>query len=297
MTAVELMNVTKKYHKHLALNGLDVNIKKDVMTGVIGRNGVGKTTMMKMIAGFVQETSGTIRVFGESPFNNLTVSANVLFVDDAMQFAQTMSLHDILKECKRFYPNWDHALADRLVQYFGFHLDARHRYLSKGKKNTFNAIIGIAARCALTLFDEPITGMDAGVRKDFYRALLKDYIAHPRTILLSSHHFEEMEDLLEDVLIIQNGKAHFHGSVTELQEMLISLKGNGEILASAAAGKTVVYQQKSGPYTEWLVENTFTAAELDRLKSKRVIATPVSANSAYLALTEQRTGGIDDVFA
>ena len=70
-------------------------------------------------------------------------------------------------------------------------------------------IIGLAARCPLTIFDEPTTGMDAAVRKDFYRALLKDYIAYPRTIILSSHHLEEIEDLLEDVLLIHDGKIIF----------------------------------------------------------------------------------------
>ena len=74
--------------------------------------------------------------------------------------------------------------------------------------------------------------MDTAVRKDFYRALLKDYIAHPRTILLSSHHLEEIEDLLEDILLVHNGVAHFHGPITELQEMYVKLVGNPNSLTS-----------------------------------------------------------------
>ncbi|HCX79169.1 MAG TPA: ABC transporter, partial [Firmicutes bacterium] len=65
--------------------------------------------------------------------------------------------------------------------------------------STFTSILGIATRCPLTMFDEPTTGMDAAVRKDFYRALLKDYLQHPRTILLSSHLLNEIQDILEDV--------------------------------------------------------------------------------------------------
>ncbi|MBO1910235.1 ABC transporter ATP-binding protein, partial [Microvirga sp. 3-52] len=179
MNVVEFTNVTKVYRTHTVLNEMNFTIKQGVLTGIIGRNGVGKTTLMKLIVGFIEETSGKVEVFSEKPFNNLKVS-------------YPMTVTDILKECRRFYANWDAGLAERLISYFGFHPNARHAQLSKGKKSTFNAIIGISARCALTIFDEPTTGMDSSVRKDFYRALLKDYIAHPRTILLSSHHIEEI---------------------------------------------------------------------------------------------------------
>ena len=236
MTVIEFTNVTKSYRTHDVLQSMSFKIQQGVLTGIIGRNGVGKTTLMKIIAGFIEETSGTVKVFSEKPFNNLKVSANSIFVDDAMAFPNAMTLSDILKECNRFYSNWDKGLADRLIDYFGFHLDTRHHYLSKGKKSTFNAIIGISAHCALTIFDEPTTGMDAAVRKDFYRALLKDYLAHPRTILLSSHHIEEIEDLLEDVLLVHNGIAHFHGPITKIQEMFISLTGKAENLCSSYRG-------------------------------------------------------------
>lgn len=296
MTVIHFKDVTKSYRKHDALQSMNFTIKQNVITGVIGRNGVGKTTLLKIIAGFSEETSGTVEVFSEKPFNNLKVSANTIFVDDAMAFPQAMTLQDILKECDRFYTNWDAELAKRLIEYFGFGRDARHTFLSKGKRSTFNAIIGIAARCPLTLFDEPTTGMDAAVRKDFYRALLKDYLAHPRTILLSSHHVEEIEDLLEDVLLVQNGMTHFHGAITELQEMFITLTGKPEKLSLHTASKEVVLRDNSGPLPKWTVANAFTAAEMDQMIADGILISPVSANDAYIALTNGPKGGIDDVF-
>ena len=244
MTVIDFKNVSKSYRAQQVLNGMDFNMQQGVLTGIIGRNGVGKTTLMKMIAGFTEETSGTVHVFGEKPFNSLKVSANTIFIDDAMGFPDAMTLTDIIKECERFYVNWDRTLANRLIDYFTFHRGARHRHLSKGKKSTFNAIVGLAAHCPLTIFDEPTTGMDAAVRKDFYRALLKDYIAHPRTILLSSHHIEEIEDLLEDVLLVHNGIAHFHGPITNLQEMFIKLSGPAERLSYYTEGKDIVEMKK-----------------------------------------------------
>ncbi|MFJ7934207.1 ABC transporter ATP-binding protein [Sporosarcina sp. NPDC096371] len=296
MTVIECSNVTKTYGTHQVLNDMNFTIGEGVLTGVIGRNGVGKTTLMKMIAGFLRESSGTVQVFGEKPFNNLKVSANTIFIDDAMNFPDAMTLQDILHECRRFYPNWDADLAGRLISYFGFHQVAKHRFLSKGKKSTFNAVIGIAAHCPLTIFDEPTTGMDAAVRKDFYRALLKDYLAHPRTILLSSHHMEEIEDLLEDILLVHDGTIQFHGSITVLQEMFVTLQGKAELLAIHTEGKNIVNQHTLGPYAEWTVENIFTEDEIKRLKADGITISPVSANDTYIALTAKTKGAIDDVF-
>lgn len=296
MTVIHFKDVTKSYRKHDALQSMNFTIKRDVITGVIGRNGVGKTTLLKIIAGFSEESSGTVEVFSEKPFNNLKVSANTIFIDDAMAFPQAMTLQDILKECDRFYANWDAELAKRLIEYFGFGRDARHAFLSKGKRSTFNAIIGISSRCPLTLFDEPTTGMDAAVRKDFYRALLKDYLVHPRTILLSSHHLEEIEDLLEDVLLVQNGATHFHGSITELQEMFVTLTGKPEKLSLHTASKDVVLRDTSGPFPNWTVANAFTEAEKEQMIADGISISPVSANDAYIALTNGPKGGIDDVF-
>ncbi len=296
MTVIKFDHVVKSFRTHEVLKEMSFEIKQDVITGIIGRNGVGKTTLMKMIVGFTEETAGRVEVFSEKPFNSLKVSANSIFVDDGMKFPDAMTLTDILKECARFYPNWDSELADRLIAYFGYHFDTRHHHLSKGKKSTFNAIIGIASRSPLTIFDEPTTGMDSAVRKDFYRALLKDYLTHPRTILLSSHHIEEIEDLLEDVLLVHKGIAHYHGSITALQEMFVTLSGKLEILTLHTEGKEVINESTTGPSIEWTLENNFTPAELSRMKADNILISAVSANDAYIMLTDQPKGGIDDVF-
>ncbi|PIC99413.1 ABC transporter [Sporosarcina sp. P31] len=296
MPAITLKNVTKSYRSITVLNQLNLEIRENVITGLVGRNGVGKTTLMKMVAGFIKESDGELRVLGERPFNSLKVSANMIFIDDMMGFPDALTLGDLLTECDRFYENWDQDLAMRLLKYFKLPLSLNHRVLSKGKRSTFNAVVGIATRCPLTMFDEPITGMDAGARRDFYRALLKDYLAHPRTILLSSHHMEEMEDLLEDILLIDGKDSAFHGSITELQEKFISLQGKENVLKQYANRYAVIHKSSAGPLTEWIVDNDHTNLELTELKQAGIRVSAVSASEAYLAMTGQTRGGVDDVF-
>ena len=218
MNVIEFTNVTKSYRNRSVLKHMNFTIKEGVLTGIIGRNGVGKTTLMKITAGHIKETSGNVSVFSEKPFNSLKVSANSIFVDDTMSFSDKLSLERNFERGESILCQLGCILAQGLFEYFGFYSNMRHSHLSKGKMNTFNAIIGIASRCPLTIFDEPTTGMDSAVRKDFYRALLKDYIAHPRTILLSSHHLEEIEDLLEDILLVNDGVVRFHGPLLNFRK-------------------------------------------------------------------------------
>lgn len=296
MNVIEFHDVTKAFRTHTVLNRLNFSIEEGILTGVIGRNGVGKSTLMKIAAGHIHASSGDVRVFSENPFNSLKVSANLMMVDDTLSFSDKLSLQEILHEAARFYPNWDAGLAQRLFEYFQFHPASRHATLSKGKKSTFNAIFGIAAHCPLTILDEPTTGMDTAVRQDFYRALLKDYLAHPRTILLSSHHLEEIEDLLEDILLIHDAGVRFHGPITELQEKFIKLVGKEEKLAYFATNRTSYGRLQNGAWSELILENSLSDEERSKLAEDGLKVLPVSANEAYVILTAGLNGGIDDVF-
>jgi ABC-2 type transport system ATP-binding protein len=294
---IECTDVMKTYLRRNALNKLTFSIEENTITGLIGRNGAGKTTLLKIIAGFIKETSGGVRVFDEKPFNSLKVSSNSIFVDDQMSFPPALNLGELLEAAGHFYPNWDMKLAKGLLDYFGFDPQNYHNRLSKGKTSTFNMIIGLAARCPLTLLDEPTTGMDEAVRKDFYRALLKDYIAHPRTIMISSHHLNEIEDLLEDVLLIKDGKMHLHMPISDLKEWAIGVKGRAEDVLEWTNGKELLFENRMGIGTMYaVVRNDFTKLALEKAGLVGLEITPVRASDLCVYLTNNSKGGIDDVF-
>ncbi|TMW70339.1 ATP-binding cassette domain-containing protein [Alteribacter natronophilus] len=296
-TAVQCREITKTYKNKRALNELSCTIEKNKITGIIGRNGAGKTTLLNMIAGHRRVTDGEIQVFGANPFNSLTVSANIVFINDTMNLPNGLTCLEILEEGQNFYRNWDHELAGRLFEYFGFTRHDIHERLSKGKRSMFNAIFGLASRSPLTIFDEPTTGMDEAVRKDFYRALLKDYIAHPRTVLLSSHHLSEIEDLLEDVLLIKNGREHLHMPVSDLKEYAVSIQGSERAVTNWLGGKNII-ARRSGPAGRLyaVVENTIHDTHIKEAREKQLDLSPVSASDVCVYLTDERKGGIDDVF-
>ncbi|WP_078379867.1 ABC transporter ATP-binding protein [Sutcliffiella halmapala] len=297
MKAIECKELSKVYWQRKALNDLSFTIEENTITGLIGRNGAGKTTLLKIIAGFLSETAGEIKVFGEEPFNNLTVSANSIFVDDFMSLPTSLNLEETLEAAGKFYAKWDGELAKRLFDYFSFDPKQRHEFLSKGMKSTFNMIIGLASRCSLTIFDEPTTGMDAAVRKDFYRALLKDYLAHPRTIILSSHHLDEIEDLIEDVLLLDGGKKRLHLSAADLKEYAIGLTGKASLLEEWTSNKEVLFTKSIGTDSRYVVmENDWTEESVQEARQLGIDITPVSASDVCVYVTGNTKGGIDDVF-
>lgn len=297
MKVIECSELTKSYTRNKVLNHLSFSIEENTITGVIGRNGAGKTTLLKIIAGFIKHTSGEVRVFSERPFNSLNVSVNSIFVDDQMSFPPALQLGELLEEAGRFYPNWDANLARRLFDYFGFDAKGYHNRLSKGKTSTFNMIIGLASRCALTIFDEPTTGMDEAVRKDFYRALLKDYIAHPRTIIISSHHVDEIEDILENVLLINKGSKLLHLPMVNLKEWAFGIKGNTETVLDLINHAEILYKKEVGMNTIYAVVKQDSS---DSLKEQAQLAglevTSVQSSDLFVYLTTEAKGGIDDVF-
>ncbi|WP_394219431.1 ATP-binding cassette domain-containing protein [Halobacillus trueperi] len=299
MKAIKCRDLNKRFYRKNALNDLSFSIEENKIVGVIGRNGAGKTTLLKIIAGLLKEKSGVIEVYGRRPFNNLFVSANTIYIDDAMNFPTALTLKEILEEGKRFYHQWDHELALRLFDYFGFDSRRHHNELSKGKESTFNMIVGLASRSPLTIFDEPTTGMDAAVRKDFYRALLKDYLAHPRTILLSTHHFEEMEDLFEEVLLIHEGMLSLHMSMDDLKEFGVGITGKKDVVDPFLNEKDVLWKKEQAFDTCYtVIKNDLTDHEYRRMQDEGVQVSPVKANDLCIYLTESQhgKGSVDDVF-
>ncbi len=298
MIAVTCQDLSKTYSDKNALLKLNCTIAQDAITGIIGRNGAGKTTLLKCIAGFYRPTEGTIRVFGQEPYDNLAVSAGLIFVDETMTFPDGQSLAQILSLYSCFYPDWDAQLAEKLLAYFNLPAKQLPQKLSKGMLSTFRSIVGLCAHAPLTIMDEPTTGMDSGVRQDFYRALLKDYIQHPRTLLISSHLLAEIEDLLEYVLLLDQGQVLLHAPTTELATYALALSGQSSQLEPFLANRTIL--QKDCPLPDHLhviIVNDLSPAETAALASSGITTAAVSINELCNALTATSKGGIDHVFA
>ncbi len=297
MNLVECSNVGKAFGKTPALKEISFELMPGKITGLIGRNGAGKTTLLNIIAGHLLPDRGKVKVFSWDPFNNLEVSANLVFIGENVNFPELLSLEEILHTAAAFYPCWNHSLALGLLEYFNIPLHRRHKKLSRGMKSIFNSVFGLSTRCSLTVFDEPTLGMDAAARKDFYRALLKDFMQHPRTVILSSHLLNEVEHLLDEVLLIDRGQKYLHLSTHMLKNYTVGLQGNEKAVKDFIGDTEILYQKKLGKDSVYTVAiNSFTREQLREAGLKGIEVIPVSPEETCAYLTAREEGGIDRVF-
>ena len=160
---------------------------------------------MRIITGQEFVTSGTVRVDGQNPVENDAVLRRMSFVKES-QLYPDIKVKRVLEAASWFYPNWDAELAAQLMEDFDLPTNRAVKKLSRGMHSAVGIVIGLAARAEITLFDEPYLGLDAVARQIFYDRLLADYAEHPRTILLSTHLIDEVANLLEHVVVINQGR-------------------------------------------------------------------------------------------
>ncbi|MBK5242301.1 hypothetical protein [Clostridium sp.] len=146
--------------------------------------------------------------------------------------------------------------------------------------------------------DEPTTGMDAAVRKEIYKIMLKDYIENPRSIIISSHHLEELEDILEHILLLKDGTKFLHMPIVEFKEYAISFRGKVEAVKPFIKGRKVLYEEHFGKDSVYLVVETKNFEEdLNDAKVNNIEAKSVSTNDLCIYLTGPKKGGISNVFS
>ncbi|GAB2475094.1 ATP-binding cassette domain-containing protein [Xylanimonas ulmi] len=233
-----------------ALDDATLTIRPGAITGVLGRNGAGKTTMLQLLAGYARPTSGSVVVGPdgqeENPWENPWITSATQLVRESGDLMNDERVKVSLCHVADLRPDWDADLAGRLLDLFEIDTRRKPQALSRGKRSALGATIGLASRAPLTIFDEVYLGMDAPTRYAFYDAILADYAEHPRTILLSSHLVEEVERLFEDVVVLHRGRVLLAEPADTMRERGHSLTGPAPAVERLAAGHRVLHRQQLG---------------------------------------------------
>ena len=244
--AVEVRDLSVRYGRSTALEGVSLRLEPGVIYGLLGRNGAGKTSLLSTIAAFQRASSGTVLVDGEDPYENARVMAGTCLVREGGDFPEER-VKGVLDFAARLRPLWDAELAARLVDRFELPLDKKVTQLSRGKRSALGVVVGLASRAPLTMFDEAYLGLDAPSRYAFYDALLADYTEHPRTIVLSSHLIEEVERLFERVIILDGGRVLVDEEAETLRSSGTTVTGPAAAVDEFTAPWRVVARKSLGP--------------------------------------------------
>lgn len=284
--AVELKNVTKKFKEKTVFEDLNLNIEKDKIYALLGRNGVGKTTLMNIITTRYLPNEGEVNVLGEKAFENENVLGEICFMKDKTEAFRGKKVKDIFKLGKIFYDNWDEDFKEKLLKEFKINEKDRYENLSKGKQSAVAIIIGLASRCKVTMLDEIYTGLDAVVRKKFYKILLEDYMENPRTFIISTHLIGEMSKIFSNVIIMGEKKLLVNEDIESLRKKVLEFTA-GEELEKILEGKNILKSSQFGGQKKMIVFDDFTKEELNRYKENNISIKTLSLQDIFIALTEK----------
>ena len=287
-SAIEVTHLTKRYGPITALDDVTLSIEKDSITGILGRNGAGKTVLMALMTAQEAPTDGTVRVWGESPWENASVLSQTCFIRDNQRYPDEYKLAHLLRVGPLFYENWDAALAQKIVRTFEIPGDRQIRKLSRGQLSSVGLMIGLASRAPITFFDEPYLGLDVTARTQFYDLLLEDYANNPRTVVISTHLIDEMEQLLERIVVLHRGRVREDTEIDELRQRAVRLSGRAEDLDRLLKGHEVLRRSDMGSLSTALV--TATATMRGDAAAAGVDVGPVSVHelvAAYGLQTEE----------
>ena len=206
MACIEARGLRKTFGNTIALDGIDLSVAEGRILGLIGPNGAGKTTALNAILGLTSY-EGDLKVLGRDPWvSRDQLMREVSFIADVAVLPRWLRVSSLLDYVEGVHPRFDRAKAERFLARTTIKRGSKVRELSKGMVAQLHLALVMAIDARLLVLDEPTLGLDILYRKQFYDSLLNDYFDHSRTILITTHQVEEIEDVLTDLMFINRGK-------------------------------------------------------------------------------------------
>ncbi|HEX5165445.1 MAG TPA: hypothetical protein VFV93_08630, partial [Thermomicrobiales bacterium] len=220
---------------------------------------------------------------------NPAITEQICLIRESVDvFERSAAIESVLGFTSAIRPGWDAEYAGRLLD--AFELDPRQKVkdLSRGKQSALGAILGLASRAPLTMFDETYLGMDAPSRYRFYDELLADYIAHPRTMIVSTHLIEEVARIFEEVVIIDEGRLVLHEPVDTLTARGATVTGPGDAVDALAAGMTVLNERQLGRTKAVMVYGQLTDEQARQAQAAGLDLEPIALQDLFVYLTDRK---------
>lgn len=238
--AIKCENITKSFGPVQALRGVSLVFEENKIYGLLGRNGAGKSTLLNILTGRLFADSGTVTIDGEPALENDQAQAKLFLMSEKTLHPDSMRVNGAFRWARAFYPGFDEDYALRLAGDFGLAVNAKVSGLSTGFHSIFKLILALSSNVPYVLLDEPILGLDANHRELFYKRLLEKYAAEPFTVVLSTHLIEEVASLIEDVVIIKEGRVLRQESRESLLAQGYTVSGGAAAVDAYLQGRQVL---------------------------------------------------------
>ena len=284
-TVVRARGLTKRYGSFTAVDSVDFALEENRIYGLLGRNGAGKTTVMQMLTGQLFPDGGELDVFGRAPAEHAEVLRRICFIAESQRYPDSFKPAHVFRAAPWFFEHWDAEFAERLIHEFRLPLNRYVKKLSRGQLSAVGVIVGLASRAPLTFFDEPYLGLDAVARQIFYDRLLEDYAEHPRTIVLSTHLIDEVANLLEHLLVIDQGRILLDRDADEVRGSATTVAGGRAVVEAFVADRAVIGRERIGGLASVTIDERLNQADRIRAAELGLELAPVSLQQLIVHMT------------
>jgi ABC-2 type transport system ATP-binding protein len=235
MNIIETRGLTRRFWRTEAVRDLHLSIEAGTITALLGANGAGKSTTLKMLMNLLNPTSGSAQVLGvDSRRLGEKERACIGYIAEGQSLPMWMTVRQLLDYCRPFYPTWDRNLEAALLQQFDLPVDRPLKNLSRGMVMKAALVSTLSYRPKLLLLDEPFSGLDPVVRDEFVQGLLTASSDEGWTVVVSSHDVEEVERLADNVVFLDRGRLRFSESAESLQRRFRRVEVSGAGITNAA---------------------------------------------------------------
>jgi len=287
--AIVTKNLRKSYKRNTeVVKGLNMSVKKGAVYALLGSNGVGKTTTIRMITGQLAPSSGNIEVFGLDPLaHRKELNEKVAYVAEDQRLYDWMTVNELIKFVKSFYPDWDDAVCEHLIKMFELPRDRKLTDFSRGMYTKAALLAALCRDPELLVLDDPTLGLDTAARREFMRGVVDAIHKFDRTVVFSTHIIPEVEGIVDHVGIMVDGQLIADEEIDdmkeEFREIRIAAAGQipelpGIIVSREAGGDKIITVR---------AEETKIRMSLKKSEIKNFSITPISLEEIYLALTNR----------
>jgi len=291
MTCIEARGLRKTFGATIALDGIDLRVEEGRILGLIGPNGAGKSTALNAILGLTP-FQGELKVLGRNPWTERgKLMRDVCFIADVAVLPRWMRVSQALDYVGGVHPKFDRVKAEAFLAKTTIKRVSRIRELSKGMVVQLHLALVMAIDAKLLILDEPTLGLDLLYRKQFYDTLLNDYFDHSRTVVVTTHQVEEVQNILTDLMFIDRGKIVLNSSMEEFEARYAEVLVSPEQVAAARVLRPI-YERQVFSRTVML----FDRVARDQLRPFGEVRTPSIAD-LFVALIGGKTATAQGVAA
>lgn len=240
MAVININSINKSYKDNKVLKDISVKFEANKIYGLLGRNGAGKTTLLNILTDRIFADSGVVTIDGENVIENENALSKINFIEEKTLYPEDYKVKDVMKWTKEFYKSFDIDYAMKLAEKFELDINKKIKNLSTGYVSICKIIMALSSNTEIVIYDEPVLGLDAGHRELFYKELMTNYIAKPKTIILSTHIIEEVSNLLEDVVILNKGRIISTKEKDDFLNSAYTVSGSAENVDEFIKSKKVI---------------------------------------------------------